>query len=128
MHEVAGGAGATMSLFSPVYVWTPNQISHRHWRCADCKQNVIKLGDFCMVVPKLWRKLKLTWDDNLCLPCIEKRLGRNLRPKDFPSVQPYVEGYCNSALLSERSGHHKFLVYMDLRRRAEARKKRRARR
>jgi len=48
--------------------------------CKDCGVNVIKIGEYCMINPALWKdKLGLGWDDNLCIGCIEKRLGRKLR-------------------------------------------------
>ncbi|WP_161853822.1 hypothetical protein [Bradyrhizobium sp. CCBAU 051011] len=48
--------------------------------CLDCGVNVIEIGDYCMLSPKVWRdQLGLGWDDNLCIACIEKQLGRKLK-------------------------------------------------
>jgi hypothetical protein len=61
----------------------------RH-RCIDCGTNVIRAGDYCMLRDEIWeRQFGLKWDDNLCLACIEKRLGRRLCFSDlisFPCV------------------------------------------
>jgi hypothetical protein len=51
----------------------------RH-RCLDCGVNVIKAGEYYMLIPQIWEgQLGLGWHDNLCLGCVEKRLGRRLR-------------------------------------------------
>jgi hypothetical protein len=79
--------------------------------CIDCGVNVIKIGDYCMISPDIWeRKFHLEWRDNLCIACIEARLGRKLRPMfkgDFIGF-PNVEGYPMSAILTDRIGFIKF--------------------
>ena len=70
--------------------------------CKDCGTNVVKAGDYCMLSSEIWEKqLKLSWDDNLCLACVERRLGRALTMLDFISV-PSVEGYPTSKALLAR--------------------------
>jgi hypothetical protein len=75
----------------------------RH-KCVDCSINVIKAGDYCMINPKIWEgKFGLGWNDNLCIACIEARLGRKLRPwldvtpalciKDFPTSNTLLERF-----------------------------------
>jgi hypothetical protein len=64
----------------------------RH-KCNDCGVNVIEAGDYCMLQPAIWEKqFGLGWKDNLCLACIEARLGRGLGWLDVISF-PCVEGY-----------------------------------
>jgi hypothetical protein len=71
-------------------------------RCLDCDTNVIRAGDYCMLNPELWEdRLGLEGGDNLCVACIEKRLGRELSLVDFSSF-PWVEGFSMSALLRSR--------------------------
>lgn len=74
-------------------------------KCLDCGINVIKAGDYCMLSPDIWDKqLHLGWHDNLCIACIEERLGRQLRPLcsgDFICF-PSVEGFVTSKILSDR--------------------------
>ena len=75
----------------------------RH-RCNDCSVNVIKIGDYCMVRSEIWDgELDLGWRDNLCIACIEKRLGRRLTPHDLGwGFSPSVDGYPKSDTLLER--------------------------
>jgi hypothetical protein len=60
-------------------------------------------GDFCMLRSELWEGLGLTWDDNMCVACIEAKLGRPLSmlSNDFICF-PYVEGYPMSNTLRDR--------------------------
>ncbi len=77
----------------------------RH-KCIGCGVNVIKIGDYCMLSSDLWnRKLGLKWDDNMCVACIEARIGRklSLRKHDFTSF-PSVEGFPMSNVLANRLG------------------------
>jgi hypothetical protein len=75
----------------------------RH-KCLDCGVNVIEIGDYCMVRDEIWRDaFGLGWNDNLCMVCIEKRLGRRLTPHDLNfGFTPQVEGYPKSDALHER--------------------------
>jgi hypothetical protein len=74
----------------------------RH-RGNDCGINVIEAGDYCMLRPDIWERLGLGWTDNLCLACIEKRLGRNLSFMDF-AAPASVEGFPPSDTLLQRLG------------------------
>jgi hypothetical protein len=85
------------------YRFTLKEIDHH--RCKDCGINVIKIGDYCLLAPQLWEdRLGLKWNDNLCVACIEKRLGRRLEAgfKDWCGAQPQVMGFPMSALLFNR--------------------------
>jgi hypothetical protein len=49
--------------------------------CNDCEVDCLKIGDWYMAPPRIWEdRLGLSWQDNLCIACLEKRLGRKLRP------------------------------------------------
>lgn len=36
-----------------------------------------------MVLKEIWAEAKLTYRQNVCIPCLEDRLGRKLTPADF---------------------------------------------
>jgi hypothetical protein len=75
----------------------------RH-KCLDCGINVIKAGDYCLLSAKLWKdQFGLGWNDNLCIACIEARLGRKLSLLDFISF-PFVKGFPTSDTLLDRYG------------------------
>ena len=77
----------------------------RH-KCLDCGINVIEAGDYCLLSAKLWKdQFGLGWNDNLCIACIEARLGRKLsmRLLDFISF-PSVKGFPTSDTLLDRYG------------------------
>ena len=47
--------------------------------CNDCGVDVLELGEWYMASKELWeRRLGLGWSDNLCLGCLEQRLGRRV--------------------------------------------------
>ena len=71
-------------------------------KCNDCGINVIKIGDYCLIDPKIWEDtLGLKWRDNLCIECIEARLGRKLERRDLMSP-PQVAGFWMSTRLRNR--------------------------
>jgi hypothetical protein len=90
------------------YEFTRRQIA-RHV-CLDCKRNVIELGDYCVIDSKIWKdKLGLNWSDNLCIACVETRLGRKLTPLEVGwGIAPGVEGYEKSNLLLARAMPDRF--------------------
>jgi|SRR6516164_6350868 len=52
--------------------------------CADCDALAASLGDWYMLEDKVWARTGLAPDAGvLCLPCCERRLGRELRVTDF---------------------------------------------
>jgi hypothetical protein len=82
------------------YKLSPRQIAR--CRCNDCGVNVIEAGDYCMLRPRIWRDIfGLGITDNLCLACIEKRLGRAIAIGDVITF-PVVEGYPMSDTLHAR--------------------------
>jgi ferredoxin len=71
--------------------------------CNDCGVNVIRIGDYCLIEQEIWKDQQhLKWTDNLCISCVEKRLGRKTTWADFYFLPPCVEGFPMSALLTER--------------------------
>jgi hypothetical protein len=49
--------------------------------CADCDIDVAELGEHFMVHDEVWPIGKR--DGQLCIGCIETRIGRQLTPADF---------------------------------------------
>jgi hypothetical protein len=48
--------------------------------CDDCGLDIWKAGEYVMLSPDIWKgELGLGWKDNLCIGCVEKRLGRRIR-------------------------------------------------
>jgi hypothetical protein len=60
----------------------------RKFLCNDCGVDVLVSGDWYMATAKVWEKqLGLGWNDNLCIKCLEKRLGRKVKfPRDIVPV------------------------------------------
>jgi hypothetical protein len=62
------------------------------FKCNDCSVNVVSIGEFYMCPPRVWRdELGLSCDDNLCIGCLEKRLGRRVGP--FIDIMPPGSNY-----------------------------------
>jgi hypothetical protein len=54
------------------------------YRCNDCGVDVLGIGEWYMAKPELWeRQLGLGWSDNLCIGCLEQRLGRRVSLRDI---------------------------------------------
>jgi hypothetical protein len=63
----------------------------RGFACHDCGVDVLAIGDWYMATADVWeRRLGLGWNDNLCIACLERRLGRAVRPWD--DVKPIPVG------------------------------------
>jgi hypothetical protein len=55
--------------------------------CNDCRKDIAKSGDWYWCDSKIWKRLGLGERDNLCIPCLDKRLGREARfPQDIVPV------------------------------------------
>ncbi|MFZ2652031.1 MAG: hypothetical protein WA210_18185 [Burkholderiaceae bacterium] len=79
--------------------------------CKDCSVNVIACGEYCLVNPDIWeRKLGLGWGDNLCIGCIERRLGRELGMRDFAGWPNNPAGYSLSDRYRQRLGFLRLCV------------------
>lgn len=71
------------------------------YRCNDCSVNVVTIGEFYMTPPEIWEgELGLGWDDNLCIGCLETRLGRKVRT--WLEIVPVSGQYRWSKPTSER--------------------------
>jgi hypothetical protein len=58
--------------------------------CNDCGVNVAEVGELFMIKDEIWKgQFGLAWNDNLCLGCIEARLGRELRFLDLMTISNY---------------------------------------
>jgi hypothetical protein len=78
----------------------------RH-KCIGCGINVIRAGDYCMLRNEIWQgTLGLKWQDNMCVACIEGRIGRQLTISDFIAF-PSVERFRISDALRNRLGFDK---------------------
>jgi len=54
------------------------------------EQYVDDQSEVYMVKPSVWKKAGITpWGGCLCIRCLEKRLGRHLKPKDFLRDHPF---------------------------------------
>jgi hypothetical protein len=57
--------------------------------CRDCGIDTIAHGHYYMVGNELWAASGMTPHGGmLCLTCLERRIGRPLRPQDFTAVFP----------------------------------------
>jgi hypothetical protein len=78
------------------------------YTCNDCGVNVLTSGEFYMLHPEIWQgQLGLGWSDNLCIGCLEQRLGRRVGPLfggDFCSTPNYPWMYPPSPRLMDRYG------------------------
>jgi hypothetical protein len=55
--------------------------------CDDCGVDIRKAGEYLMLSPEIWDEaLGLGWGDNLCIGCVEKRLGRRIGPGLCPDI------------------------------------------
>ena len=75
--------------------------------CNECGVNVIEIGEYYMLNPDIWeRQLGLGWTDNLCLGCLEARLGRKISPSDMCSFPSYPWMMPSSIRLKHRLFGH----------------------
>ena len=52
--------------------------------CNDCGVDCAKIGEYYTASPKVWEEtLGLGWADNLCIGCLERRLGRRMTMRDL---------------------------------------------
>lgn len=55
------------------------------YKCLDCQVDTSQrtgISEYYMVLHRLWSSVVLT-SGMLCIGCLEKRLGRKLKPADF---------------------------------------------
>jgi hypothetical protein len=78
------------------------------YRCNDCSVNVVIAGECYMLNDEIWEdQLGLGWDDNLCIGCLEQRLGRKVSMANTQSahhvVYPFSKRLC-ARLFGKRNG------------------------
>ena len=60
------------------------------YRCNDCGVNVVTAGEFYMLHLSIWEdQLGLGWNDNICIGCLEARLGRKVCFDDMMTFPEY---------------------------------------
>jgi hypothetical protein len=70
----------------------PLGVYSEHQNCIDCGYNV-------------WKKAGMEpYGGCLCIGCLEKRLGRKLKPKDFQSGHPFKDLRGTPRLIERRGG------------------------
>ena len=68
--------------------------------CVDCGKDTHG-GEYYMVWDEVWEASGMTPDGGmLCLPCLERRIGRHLTPDDFTAIFPSKEAW--RALVARR--------------------------
>jgi hypothetical protein len=82
---------------------TPEELAR--YACNDCSVNVVTIGEFYMLTDDIWTdQLGLGWDDNLCIGCLETRIGRKVSFADMRSFPSYDWMEPSSARLMDRLG------------------------
>jgi hypothetical protein len=77
------------------------------WTGQPIPQEINEWSEVYTVKPSVWKAAGMTADGGcLCIGCLEKRLGRQLCPKDFPKGDPFnsVEVPGTERLQSRRWG------------------------
>ena len=80
------------------------------WDCIDCVVNQIY-----DVKDTIWKRAGMrAWSGCLCIGCLERRIGRQLRPKDFSPHDKKVLAHipCTDRLLSRRGRAVASLVFV----------------
>lgn len=100
-----------------------------HHNCIDCGRNTwpgaptrqmaeallaltgeipLRVTEFCevyMVRRKIWKQAGMEpWGGCLCIGCLEKRLGRQLTPRDFQKNHPFMRIPGTQRLIDRRGG------------------------
>lgn len=61
-------------------------MSRRKFLCLDCGSDTGRIYEHYFIDTTLWLLVVRSKEGMLCIGCLEKRLGRELRPEDFPKV------------------------------------------
>jgi hypothetical protein len=57
---------------------------YRNLCCDVCRVNLLEIGEYYMLKDNLWQdQLGLGWNSNLCIGCLESRLGRTINFDDL---------------------------------------------
>ena len=69
----------------------------------DCGVDTNALDEYYMLRDDLWEQLHPDKDGNLCIGCVEQRLGRHLNASDFTDLPiNNTEQFTRSARLRDR--------------------------
>lgn len=71
------------------------------FNCADCGKDTADMEEYYMVNDATWKPVAKK-DEMLCVGCLEKRLGRQLRPEDFEGYRLNYLPVPQSARLQSR--------------------------
>jgi hypothetical protein len=75
------------------------------WANRGVQQHVDEYSEVYMVKPAIWQAAGMgDFGGCLCIGCLGKRLGRNLRPKDFMRNHPFHWLPGTDRLLARREG------------------------
>ncbi|WP_109394627.1 MULTISPECIES: hypothetical protein [Mycobacteroides] len=53
------------------------------WRCLGCGLDMSTVDEYYMLKDDVWAQVNPAIDGNLCIACVEERLGRTLTAADF---------------------------------------------
>jgi hypothetical protein len=57
------------------------------WRCLDCNINTDAIDEYYMLRNEVWAQVNPGIDGQLCIGCVEHRLGRTLTAADFTDAK-----------------------------------------
>lgn len=59
------------------------QLAVSDWRCLDCDIDTDAINEYYMLRDEVWQQAHPDIDGQLCIGCVEQRLGRKLAATDF---------------------------------------------
>ena len=65
--------------------WLAEMKDRSSFLCLDCGVDTGSIDQYYRVTNELWARVNPGGDGMLCIGCLEKRLGRELTPDDFPN-------------------------------------------
>jgi hypothetical protein len=75
------------------------------WNSRGITVTVCENSEVYFVKPRVWEAADIDgWGGCLCIGCLETRLGRRLKPKDFDQTHVFNSFPCTKRLLSRRDG------------------------
>jgi hypothetical protein len=97
----------TRNTLMPLTPWSrPASQQGKGFLCLDCEVDTFEIDELYVVTDELWARVNPGKGGMLCIGCLEKRLGRELTPDDFPSLPLNSDhhGSPKSERLLERRG------------------------
>ena len=61
--------------------------SERNFKCLDCGVDTLEVPDYTLQ-DDLWREINPIWVGCLCMPCMRRRMDRDLVLEDFKLEYP----------------------------------------